>query len=103
MKQYFVKKAYTDNCHVIQCVDGVISDRIIAYHQLQGYTSALEDMGYTKAYYLPEYEKKMLEAKEEYERAKAEYEEALTNPLIVSKEEADQYYFLKVERQEVYD
>ena len=95
MKQYYIKPAYTGNYHVISCVDGKLSDRILAYYELSGYISCLEDQGYTKAYYLPEYEKKLQKAKEAYEIAMGEYEEAKANPLIVSEREAQSLMCLR--------
>ena len=85
-KQYVVTEAYKDNCKVVQYVDGVYDGgKIVAYYELDGFISALESMGYEKAYDVDETEKKMLDAKQEYEWALEEYEHAKVYALIKEK------------------
>ena len=85
-KQYVITEAYKDNYKVIQYVDGVYDGgKIVAYYELDGYISALENMGYEKAYDVDEAEKEMLEAKEKYELALHCYEHAKNHALIKEK------------------
>lgn len=72
-------------------------DDIIAYYELEGYTSALESFGYRKAEYVPVAEQKLIEAKEAYEYAKKALEEAKKNPLKISEEDAKKYHLIKDE------
>lgn len=91
-KQYVIKEAYTDNYHVLQYVDGKLeAHNIISYYELDGYISALKNMGYIQAYYEREYHVKMLRAKEDYEFALAYYEKAKENPLGLSDGEVEKY------------
>lgn len=92
MKQYVIKEAYTDNYHVLQYVDSKLeTDSIVSWYGLDGYVSALENMGYTKAYYVPEYKMKMYEAQEELDFATRAYNEAKSRPLVLSDEEVSKY------------
>lgn len=85
-KQYVVTEAYNDNYKVVQYVDGVYDGgKIVAYYELDGFISALESMGYEKAYDVDEAEKKMLGAKQQYEWALKEYEHAKNHALIKGK------------------
>jgi hypothetical protein len=87
MKQYTV--AYTDNYHVIEVVDGkIVSDNIVAYDDLTGYTAALEAHGYTKAYFVPKYKKEMEKARAAHLLAQENYDFALDNALSISDAEA---------------
>lgn len=82
MKQYTVENAYTDNEKVSLYNDGKLEYyEIMSYWEVEGYCSALNSQGYTKAYDVSRYEKKMLEAKEEYERTASLYERAKKHPL----------------------
>lgn len=94
MKQYAVLQAYTDNYHVIRVTDGVIEDDIITYYNLPGYVKALEGLGYTKAYFVPEATQEFKRAEEEYINAKNALVEAQTAPLMISDEQAKDFYFL---------
>lgn len=99
MKQYFVTKAYTDNYHVIRVNDGKIEhDEIVAYYELEGYTSAVESFGYRKAEYVPALEAELKKAEEAYKLAKQALENAKKNPLKIS--EADVKKYKLVEEQE---
>ena len=89
MKQYCVKPAYTDNYHVIECVDGKITDdTIVSYYELPGVTSYLEGKGYKKAYYMPDAEIALAKAERAYKEALEAYQEAQANALQISPEEA---------------
>lgn len=89
MKQYCVKPAYTDNYHVVECVDGKItSDTIVSYYELVGVTSYLESKGYQKAYYLPDAEIELARAEQAYKDALEAYNEAKEKALQITPEEA---------------
>lgn len=89
MRQYVVLQAYTDNYHVIQVVDGkILQDNIVAYYNLPGYTDALENHGYQKAYFVPEAKKALEVAKKEYLYAQSAYDTAVNAPLQITDEEA---------------
>ena len=98
MKQYVVLPAYTDNYHVIQVVDGkILQDNIVAYYNLSGYTGALENHGYRKAYFVPKAKKELEAAKRAYLEAQAEYDNAIENALEISDNEAKRSYeFAKI-------
>lgn len=84
-KQYVVKEAYTDNYCVLQYEDGKLTNyTIIAYYEVDGYLTSLQNMGYTQAYYVPEYKAKVDELRRELNHAISEYENAVKNPLIWS-------------------
>ena len=92
MKQYVVKEAYDGNYHVLQYVDGKLeSHDIISWHALDVYTKTIEEDGYTRAYFVPEYKKEMLKAKEAYLSSFSEYENAQRHPLVLSDEETLNY------------
>ena len=92
MKQYVIKEAYTRNYHVLQYVDGRLEcDNIIELHELNGYVAALKNMGYSEAYYVPEYENRMKKAQIELNRATNLCELAKAYPLILSDEEVKRY------------
>ena len=92
MKQYFITKAYSDNYHVVRVNDGEVEhDEIMAYYELEGYTSALESFGYKKAEYVPAIEAKVKKAQEALDMAKAALENAKKNPLKISREDAERY------------
>lgn len=92
MKQYVIKEAYTDNYHVLQYVNGKLEkNNIVSWYELDGYVSALKNMGYIKAYYVPEYKMKMYEAQEELDFATKSYNEAKNSPLLLSDDEVSKY------------
>ena len=96
MRQYVVSAAYTDNYHVVAVDDGrVVSDSIVAYYELDGYTRALEQLGYQKSYFLPAAQQKLTEAEELYKNAKEEYEDAKENALVIDEREAQQVSIFK--------
>jgi hypothetical protein len=101
MRQYVITPAYTGNEHVICVNDGKVeSDNIVAYYELQGYTSALENMGYERAEYVPALEVKVKEAQEKLEWAKKALEDAKKHPLNISKEDAKKYRLVRSEYEE---
>ena len=99
MKQYVITPAYTGNDHVI-CVNNgkVESDTIVACYELQGYTSALENMGYERAEYVPALEAKVKKAQEKLEWAKESLEAAKKRPLEISEEDAKRYRLVDSDR-----
>lgn len=87
MKQYIVEDAYTDNYHVITVIDGEIqSDRILAYYELSGYETRLQEEGYKRCYYVDLYGKKYQEALSTLNNAKEMLDYAVANPVNLSKE-----------------
>lgn len=89
MKQYCVTPAYTDNYHVVECVDGKITDdTIVSYYELPGVTAYLESKGYKKAYYVPAAEIALAKAKRAYEDALEFYHDAQANALQITPAEA---------------
>jgi hypothetical protein len=96
MKQYFITEAYTNNYHVVRTNEGKVEcDEIVAYYELEGYTSALESFGYRKAEYVPALEAKVAEAQEALEYAKEALERAKSNPLTLSEEDAKKYKLIE--------
>ena len=93
MKQYFLTKAYTGNTHVVRCIDGKIKDdQILADYELGGYLSALENMGYTQGYYVPEYFRIMEEREALYMNACSDFRAAAKHPIELSDEDAKRYF-----------
>lgn len=98
MKQYFITKAYSDNYHVVRVNDGKVEhDEIVAYYELEGYTSAVESFGYRKAEYVPAIEAEVKRAEEAYKLAKEALEKAKKNPLKISEATAKEYKLIKDE------
>lgn len=94
MKQYFITQAYTDNYHIIRVNNGKIEcDDIVAYYELEGYESALQSFGYTKAEYVPALEAEVKKAQEALEYAQKALERAKQNPLKISEQDAKKYFF----------
>lgn len=95
MKQYVVMPAYSGNYHIICVEDGKIgSDTIQSYYDMTGYCEALENMGYTKAYFVPEAKKELEKAKRAYLLAQQVYDTAIETPLQISDEEAKNHHAL---------
>lgn len=89
MKQYMVTKAYTDNYHVYCFNNGKLeTDTIVALWDLSGYLSALENMGYTEGFYVPEHEKKVRCAQEALKYAEDDLAEARKHSINMSTEDA---------------
>lgn len=97
-KQYVVTKAYNDNYHVVRVHNGKIVDgRILAYYEIDTYIRIIESEGYVRAYYIPEYEAKLEQAKAEYESALKQYEDAKNSPLFILDEELKSHKLIFVE------
>lgn len=85
VKQYTVEEAYTDNDKVSRYVDGKLEYyEVMSNWVTEGYCSALESMGYTKAYNVKKAEEILNEAKEAYDYALEYYETAKENALILA-------------------
>lgn len=91
-KQYVVQKAYTGNCIVLRYVNGKYEDgEIIADYNICGYVSALEGMGYERAYYEKEFLARIKNLEKELEQAKKWYRNVQGCFLDLSAEEAEKY------------
>ena len=96
MKQYFITNSYSDNYHVVRVNNGKVEhDDIVAYYELEGYTSALESFGYRKAEYVPALEEEVRCAQAALCRAKDALARAKQNPLEISPEDAQRYNLIK--------
>ena len=83
IKQYVTKDAYTGNTESNTYEDGkLVSSTIENDYNVDGYISALEDMGYKRAYDVDEWENKFKEIEEEYKWVKEMYEKAKSNPVL---------------------
>lgn len=91
-KQYIFTEAYTDNYFVLQYVDGKRkNEEIVSINELDGYLSALENMGYERAYYEKEFISRIKNLEEELRIAKESYQNAQGCFLDLSVEEAKEY------------
>jgi hypothetical protein len=96
VKQYFITSAYTDNYRVVRLNSGKVEhEEIVAYYELEGYTSALESFGYRKAEYVPALEAEVKKAQESLDLAKKAIENAKKNPLKISVDDARRYGLIK--------
>lgn len=96
MKQYFITNAYTDNYRIVRLNNGKVEhDEIVAYYELEGYSSALESFGYRKAEYVPAIEAEVKKAQEALDLAKKALENAKKNPLKISDDDARKYDLIK--------
>ena len=60
VKQYTVENAYPGNERVSRYTDGKLEFyEVMSYWEVDGYCSALESMGYTKAYDIEKYKKEI--------------------------------------------
>lgn len=85
VKQYTVEEAYTDNDKVSRYVDGKLEYfEVMSYWETEGYCSALESMGYTKAYDVKKAEEILNDAKKTYDYALEYYEKAKKNALVLA-------------------
>lgn len=83
VKQYVTKDAYTGNTEINIYEDGkLVSSTIESDYNVDGYTNALENMGYKRAYDVEEWENKLKEIEEEYKWVKEMYEKAKSNPVL---------------------
>ena len=74
LKQYTVENAYPGNEKVSRYTDGELEFyEVMSYWEVEGYCSALESMGYTKAYDVEKYKKELDAAEEEYNWAAKRY------------------------------
>lgn len=88
MLQYIIKPAYTGHSSISRYDDGKFIDYDIVHdYQVDGYTQALENMGYERAYNLTYYERKLREAQENFELAKKAFKLASEHPLMGTKGE----------------
>jgi len=84
IKQYTLEPAYIGNTTVKRYINGVCNGfgDIIADYGLSTYIGLLENEGYTQAYIVSDYEKKVEEAKENLRIAMEDLEMAKANPLV---------------------
>lgn len=91
-KQYVLSKAYTGNCKILQYVNGKYeSGTIVADCEIVGYVSALENIGYERAYYEKEYKARIRNLEKELKMAKEGYQNKKDLFLDLSEEEAKKY------------
>ena len=91
-KQYVIQKAYTGNSRILQYVNGKYeTGTIIADYKICGYVSALENMGYERAYYEREFLARIKNLEEELRMAKEWYQNVQGCFLNLSAEEAEKY------------
>lgn len=91
-KQYVIQKAYTGNSRILQYVNGKYEGGIIiADYEIHGYVSALENMGYERAYYEKEFIARIKNLEKELREAKEWYQNVQGCFLDLSKEEAKKY------------
>lgn len=92
-KQYFLNDAYTDNYHVVCVVGGKVEfDYILSTWEIDGFIKRIESEGYEKAEYVPDYARKVEEAKKALEHALEMWEYAKKMPLNISDKEAVKYW-----------
>lgn len=90
IKQYVLAPAYTDNTWIVTFENGhVVNETIISNYEIPGATSILRMQGYTRAYDMVVEERKMQEAREEYERALEIYEDSKKCALYVADDNSD--------------
>jgi hypothetical protein len=83
VKQYVISPAYTGNDSVYIYEDGIKKNhRVMSYWETAGFCNALELDGYTRAYDLDQLKNELETAKEAYEIAKKNYEDAIPFALI---------------------
>ena len=91
-KQYVVLPAYSGNSELLLYVDGKLkSQEIIADYALDAHTSILENMRYTRAYYIPACERRLEKAYAAYREAMEELERARPYALKLSEDEARRF------------
>lgn len=91
-KQYVIQKAYTGNSRILQYVNGKYeTGTIIADYEICGYVSALENMGYERAYYEKEFKARIKNLEKELEMAKEWYQNVQGCFLDLSVDEAKKY------------
>lgn len=91
-KQYVIGVAYTGNCRILQYLNGKYeTGTIVADYEVGGYISALENMGYERAYYEKEFIARIKNLEKELREAKEWYQNVQGCFLDLSKEEAEKY------------
>ena len=91
-KQYVIKKTYNGNSRILQYVDRRYDAcTIVAYYEVSGYVSALENMGYKRAYYEKEFLARIRNLEEALKDAKEMYQNVQGCFLDLSTEEAEKY------------
>jgi hypothetical protein len=91
-KQYVIQRAYTGNSKILRYVNGKYEDDdIITDYNLHGYVSALENMGYERAYYEKEFLARIKNLEKELKEAKEWYQNVQGCFLNLSVEEAEKY------------
>ena len=91
-KQYVIKKSYGNNSQILQYVNGKYeAETIIADYKIHGYISALEDMGYARAYYEKEFLIRIKNLEEELRAEKEWYLNTQNCFLNLSADEAKKY------------
>lgn len=91
-KQYIFTEAYSYNYWVIQYIDGKYENgKIVSLYELDGYLSALESMGYERAYYEKEILARIKNLEEELRTAKERYQKEQGYFLNLSQKEAERY------------
>jgi hypothetical protein len=91
-KQYVIQRAYTGNSKILRYVNGKYEDGdIITDYNLPGYVSALENMGYERAYYEKEFLARIRNLEKELKEAKEWYQNVQGCFLNLSEEEAEKY------------
>lgn len=91
-KQYVIQEAYTDNFKILQYVNGKYeTGTIVAIYEVDGYVSALENMGYERAYYEKEFLARIKNLEKELAMAKEWYQNVQGCFLDLSEEEAKKY------------
>lgn len=88
-KQYIVEPAYHGNHIVLMYVNGQLKhEEIVSGHSLDAYTSSVENLGYTRAYYIPVLERRLEKAYAAYREAVEAYEKAKPYQLELDENEA---------------
>ena len=91
-KQYIFTEAYSDNYWVLQYIDGKCEvAKIVSLYEMDGYLSALENMGYERAYYEKEFLARIKNLEEELRVVKEKYQNIKNCFLDLSGKEAEQY------------
>lgn len=82
MKQYTIETAYAGNYRITTYENGErIKSGIVSYYEVDGYKTAIEEMGYTRAFDVNYYYNKYKEAELDFLEAKRQYEYAQKHSL----------------------
>lgn len=89
-KQYIVEPSNAGHHIVLLYINGELKSReIIPDHTLEVYTGCVENLGYTRAYYMPIFEKRLELAYAAYREAVEALEKAKYHPLEIGEVEGD--------------